>query len=29
VTAKVMGQTMTGQRPQIDVSRFSASRFAD
>jgi len=29
VTAKVMGQTMTGQRPQIDVSRFSASRFAN
>jgi len=25
----VMGQTMTGQRPQIDVSRFSASRFAN
>jgi glycine oxidase len=29
VTAKVMGQMMTGQRPQIDVSKFSAGRFAN
>jgi len=29
VTARVMGQMMTGQRPQMDVSRFSASRFAN
>jgi glycine oxidase len=34
VTAKVMGQmltgqTMTGQMPQIDLSKFSANRFAD
>ena len=28
VTAKVMGQMMTGQRPQIDLSKFSAGRFA-
>jgi glycine oxidase len=28
VTAKIMGQMMTGQTPQIDVSKFSASRFA-
>ncbi len=28
VTARVMGQMMTGQRTQIDVSRFSAGRFA-
>jgi glycine oxidase len=29
VTAKVMSQLMTGQRPQIDVSKFSAGRFAN
>jgi len=29
VTAKLMGELMTGQRPQIDMSRFSANRFAD
>jgi glycine oxidase len=29
VTAKLMGQMMTGQRPQIDMSKFSANRFAD
>ncbi len=29
VTAKVMGQMMTGQKPQIDVSKFSANRFAN
>ncbi|MGB6384583.1 MAG: glycine oxidase ThiO [Terriglobales bacterium] len=28
VTAKLMGQMMTTQSPQIDVSRFSATRFA-
>jgi glycine oxidase len=28
VTAKLMGQMMTTQSPQIDVSRFSAARFA-
>jgi len=28
VTAKVMGQVISGQNPQIDVSKFSASRFA-
>jgi glycine oxidase len=28
-TAKVMGRMMTGQTPQIDLSKFSASRFAD
>jgi glycine oxidase len=28
VTAKVMGQIMTGQNPQIAVSKFSLSRFA-
>ena len=28
VTARVMGQIMTGQKPQVDVSKFSASRFA-
>jgi glycine oxidase len=29
VTARVMGQMMTGQTPQIDLSKFSANRFAD
>jgi glycine oxidase len=29
VTAKLMGQMMTGQRPQIDMSKFRANRFAD
>ena len=29
ITAKVMAQIMTGQRSEIDVSDFSASRFAD
>ncbi len=29
VTAKVMGQVMTGQSCQIDLSKFSASRFAN
>jgi glycine oxidase len=29
VTAKLMGKMMTGQRPQIDMSKFSANRFAD
>jgi glycine oxidase len=29
VTAKVMGQLMTGRSPQIDVSKFSAGRFAN
>jgi glycine oxidase len=29
VTAKVMGQMMTGQEPQIDMSKLSANRFAD
>ena len=28
VTARVMSQIMTRQNPQIDVSKFSASRFA-
>ena len=28
-TAKVMGQMMTGQTPQIDLSKFSANRFSD
>jgi glycine oxidase len=28
VTAQVMAQVITGQRPQIDISKFSASRFA-
>jgi glycine oxidase len=28
ITAEVMAQVITGQRPQIDISRFSASRFA-
>ena len=28
ITAKVMAQVITGQRPQIDISKFSASRFA-
>jgi len=28
-TAKVMGQLMTGQTPQIDLSEFSADRFAN
>jgi len=28
VTARVMGRIMTGQSPQIDLSKFSASRFA-
>jgi glycine oxidase len=28
VTAKIMGQMMTAQNPQIDISRFSAERFA-
>src|SRR5882762_1626562 len=28
-TARVMGQMMTGQTPQINVSKFSANRFAD
>ena len=28
VTARVMAQMMTGERPQIDVSKFSAERFA-
>jgi glycine oxidase len=29
VTAKMMARVMTGQTPRIDVSRFSAARFAD
>jgi glycine oxidase len=29
VTARAMGQMMTGQTPQIDLSKFSANRFAD
>jgi glycine oxidase len=29
VTARVMGEMMTGQNPQLDVSKFSSSRFAD
>jgi glycine oxidase len=29
VTARVMGQMMTGQNPQIDISNFSSSRFAN
>jgi glycine oxidase len=29
VTARVMSQLMTGRRPQIDVSKFSAGRFAN
>jgi glycine oxidase len=29
VTARVMGQMMTGQTPQIDLSKFSANRFSD
>ncbi len=29
VTAKVIRQMMTGQKPQIDVSKFSANRFAN
>jgi glycine oxidase len=29
ITAKVMAQCMTRQRPMIDVSNFSANRFAD
>jgi glycine oxidase len=28
ITAQVMAQVITGQRPQIDISKFSASRFA-
>jgi glycine oxidase len=28
VTAKAMAQVMTGEKPQIDLSNFSASRFA-
>lgn len=28
ITAKIMGQLILGQRPSIDVSKFSASRFA-
>jgi glycine oxidase len=28
VTAKLMAEVMTGQRPQIDISRFSPARFA-
>ena len=28
ITAKVMTRVITGQRPQIDISKFSASRFA-
>jgi glycine oxidase len=28
VTARVMGQMMTGQKPRVDASKFSASRFA-
>src|ERR1700674_2498821 len=29
VTARAMGQMMTGQTPQIDLSKFSANRYAD
>jgi glycine oxidase len=29
VTARVMGQMMAGQRPQIDILKFSADRFAN
>jgi len=29
VTAKVMAQMMTGQSPQLDISKFAAARFAD
>jgi glycine oxidase len=29
VTARVMGQMMTGQTPQFDLSKFWAGRFAD
>ena len=29
VTAKLMRQTMTAQSPHIDISRFSATRFAN
>ena len=29
MTARAMGQMMTGQTPQIDLSKFSANRFAD
>jgi hypothetical protein len=27
VTARVMARIMTGQNPQIDITKFSASRF--